>query len=217
VNRRESTSHVTSASLLDEAVTHLRQGGVVAVATESSFGLSVDARNPTAIERLFVLKGRDFGKGVALIAPSIAAWRTVVRDVPGVARVLAQEFWPGPLTVAVAADASLDPRLVVDGSVGVRVPGPCVASELVVRFGGVLTATSANLAGEPPLCSEDDVRSQLAPREPELLVLPGVAPGGAPSTVVKVDGAAWAIVRAGSIGQAAIAAALVGASSAGPR
>lgn len=191
------------------AVTRLRAGGVVAVATESSFGLLADAKSGLALDRLFTLKGRDSGKGVALITPSFAAWRGLVKEIPEAARALARQFWPGPLTIALPAAPELDPRLLVDGTVGVRMPGPCAAWLLARAFDGALTATSANLAGEPPLCSADDVARQLGARDPELWVVPGTAPGGPPSTVVKLDGSGWTIARAGAIDENALASALV--------
>lgn len=198
----------TPATWLDRAVVCLRNGGLVAVATESSFGLLADARDRRALDALFELKERDRGKGVALITPSLAAWRSVVTDIPHSARMLADAFWPGPLTIALEASAGLDVRLLVDRTVGVRMPGPSAALDVAKAFGGVVTATSANLAGEPPLCSDLEVARELSPRLPDLLVVPGMAPGGPPSTVVKVDPSGWTIARAGAISENAISAAL---------
>jgi L-threonylcarbamoyladenylate synthase len=199
---------ILDASGIAAAVRALEEGRVVAAATESSFGLLADANNPVAVERVFAIKGRDEGKGVALVTPSFEAWNEVVHSVPRLALDLARAFWPGGLTLALPARVGLDSRLLVQGTVGVRMPGPCQAAVVARAFGRVLTATSANLAGEPPLCHDADVRERLSPRDASLLVLPGIAPGGPPSTVVKVAGGAWNVVRTGTISRDAIERAL---------
>jgi L-threonylcarbamoyladenylate synthase len=187
---------------LDEAVAALRAGCVVAVATESWFALAADARSPSAVELLFRIKGRDFKHAVALMAPDVAHWRSCVKTVPPLAQVFAEAFWPGPLTLVLEAVEHLDQRLVHAGTVGVRVPGPCAAADLVQRFGSALTASSANLAGEPPCRSSDEVRNVFGAwlERGVLRIVDGQAPGGAPSTLVHVGVDAFAVVRAGAIG-----------------
>jgi L-threonylcarbamoyladenylate synthase len=197
-----------SLEQLEHAVSALLSGRVVAAATESTFGLLADAERADAVERVFAIKGRDEGKGVALITPSLDAWRRVVTAIPPAAESLARAVWPGPLTIALDAHGGLDSRLQVQGTVGVRMPGACHAAEIARAFGRVLTATSANLAGEPPLCDSGAVQRQLSPRDAELFIVAGDAPGGAPSTVVKVDGAEWTIVRPGAVDRGAIERAL---------
>lgn len=186
---------------IDAAVAALREGRVVAAATETFFGLLADATRAEAIDRVFALKGRDAAKGSALLAPGLDEWRALVASVPPTAERLANAFWPGPLTIALPARAGLDPRLVIDGTVGVRVPGPSVAARIVEAFGGAVTATSANRSGAPPAAKDDDVRATFADAvaRGELEVVTGVAPGGAPSTIVAVSGAAIRIVREGAV------------------
>jgi L-threonylcarbamoyladenylate synthase len=185
----------------------LARGGVVAAGTESFVGLLADARNPAALARLFQLKRRSASKAVALMVPSVAAWRPVVHTLPPGALVLAQHFWPGPLTIALPAAPGLDPRLQVDGTVGVRQPAASPAAELVAAYGFAVTATSANLAGEPPAVSIADVRDQFAPELGEsFMVLPGDARGGLASTVAVVDGRELHVSRAGAVTEAQLRA-----------
>ena len=108
-----------------------------------------------------------------------------------------QTFWPGPLTILLPAKPDLSPRLTRDGKVGVRVPGPSPAADLVRAFGHPLTATSANRTGEPPLRSVDELPAALAKELGG--VMPGVSPGGAPSTLIDSTVAPIEILRAGAI------------------
>lgn len=185
---------------LAEALLSLRRGRLVAAATESFFALMADATNPQALERLFQLKGRDSGKGVGLMVPDANAWQALVQRPPGLALDLARAFWPGPLSLVCAAAEGLDPRVQSDGTVSIRVPGPSPAAVVVRAFGGPVTATSANLAGEPPRITRADVAAALERSGAELpLIVGGDAPGGAVSTLVRVDGTRLSLLRAGAI------------------
>jgi L-threonylcarbamoyladenylate synthase len=188
---------------LDRAVAFLGQGRVVAAATETYFGLLADARRADSIDRVYVMKRRDENKAVALLLPDRAAWSSLVREVPAIAERLADRFWPGPLTVVLAARAGLDPRLVSGAAVAVRLPGPSDASEIARAFGAPLTATSANLAGGEPCTSAADVEQSFAEAiaRGDLAVVSGKAPGGAPSTLVAVEHHAVRILRAGRISE----------------
>jgi L-threonylcarbamoyladenylate synthase len=183
---------------LGRAVEHLHAGGVVAVATETYFSLCADARRPSAVEGVFALKGREEAKAAALLLPSVEHWTPLVREVPATAGRLAGRFWPGPLTIALAASELVHPLLRFRGKVAVRVPGASPALELARAFGGPLTATSANPSGAPSSLADEDVRAYFEGRG-ALLVLEGRATGGMPSTVVECDEGAWSIVRAGAI------------------
>ncbi len=182
---------------IQSAVTHLQNGGAVAVATESYFALAVDATSSSAIDRLFELKNRDLGKGIGLMVPR-QTWRHWVTVVPRGAAKLADEFWPGPLSLVLPAQPSLDRRLVVDTHVSLRVPGPSSASRLVEAFGRPLTATSANLSGYPPCRTDTEVTRQLTASS-ELFVVPGECPGGQVSTLVRFAGEQWAVLREGAV------------------
>jgi L-threonylcarbamoyladenylate synthase len=182
---------------LAELVKILEQGGIVACPTETWLGLLADARNHGAIERVAELKGRPADMPIALLLPDAQAVTEVASSFSGEAKALMQAYWPGPLTVLLAARSGLSPRLTRDGKVGVRVPGPSPAADLVRAFGRPVTATSANLSGEPPLCSAEE----LPPRIAEGLggVVPGVSPGGAPSTLIDTTTSPMRILRAGAI------------------
>jgi L-threonylcarbamoyladenylate synthase len=118
--------------------------------------------------------------------------------VPPQARELAARHWPGPLTVVLRAAVGV-PDLVCGGTgkIGLRIPGPCPAADLLRLFGRPVTATSANLSGEPPLTRAQDVRAAFG--DALAVVVPGAAPGGMPSTVIDLTVEPFRILRQGPI------------------
>lgn len=194
---------MTETNELQQAIEHLRNGGVVAVASETYFTLCADARRPSAVDAVFALKEREETRAAAVLIPSIELWTPFVREIPPLAMRLAQRFWPGPLTIALPAAEDLHPGLKWRGRVAVRVPGPSPALDLVRAFGGALTATSANPTGAPSSRTHDDVRAYFTGR-PGLLVLEGQANGGMPSTVIEIEGSTVRIVRPGAVPQSVL-------------
>jgi len=175
----------------------LKQGGVVACPTETWLGLLADARSEKALERVAELKGRPADMPIALLLPDARALADVASAPPPAARALMEAYWPGPLTILLAAKPGLSARITRDGKVGVRVPGPSPAADLVRAFGHPLTATSANRSGEPSLRSVDDLPRTLAKRLDGVVL--GVSPGGAPSTLIDTTTSPMQILRAGAI------------------
>jgi L-threonylcarbamoyladenylate synthase len=134
------------------SVTHaaaaIRGGGVVAIPTDTLYGLAADPFSPAAIARLFAVKGRSAGRAVALIAADVDQVIAQVGPLPATARRLASQYWPGPLTMLLGRPASIPAELVGGGDrVGVRVPDHDIARDLCRACGHVLTATSANISG----------------------------------------------------------------------
>jgi L-threonylcarbamoyladenylate synthase len=186
---------------LDEALAALADGRVVAAATESAFGLLVDASRPDALDVLLALKVRGTDKGLPLILPDRESWSKLAVEIPEPAARLANAFWPGPLTIALPAAAEVDPRITLGDSVAVRLPALSPAAEIARRFGRPLTATSANRPGAPAAVSSDEVRAAFldAVREARMVVVEGQAPGGSPSTVVVIEDGRHRILRVGPI------------------
>lgn len=181
---------------LERYVQLLRAGGVVACPTETLQGLLADALSQSAVEQVIALKRRG-PEPIALLIPNFEALELVAEPCSEQVRALARAHWPGPLTLVVRAKSTLPAPLLRDGKVGVRVPGPSPALELVRAFGGPLTATSANLSGQPAARTESEVRSYF----PQGLAgqVAGDAPGGLPSTVVDATGVAPRLIRAGAV------------------
>jgi L-threonylcarbamoyladenylate synthase len=168
---------------VDDAAAAVRDGDLVVYPTETVYGLGADALSATAVERVFEAKGRERDKPVSLAVPSVESAREYTRPSD---RELAfmREFLPGPVTVVLERrDAVPDVLVAGRDRVGVRVPDHEMALELLAET-GPLTATSANISGNPSARSVEDLD---AIRERAAVVLDGGQTGGTGSTVVDVD------------------------------
>jgi len=202
VTRRALPTPVASAPLADAAFPArevLRRGGILALPTESSYGLAVDPRDATAIERIYRLKGRPAEKALPVVCagPEDLVALGLTLSEPILAWALAR--WPAALTVLaplqepIAAAAGLT-RLAV------RIPGHAGLRGLVAELGGALTATSANPAGEEPYLDPVKLAAWLESRGVDALVVDGGAlPGGPPSTLVEWANGGPKVVRPGRL------------------
>ena len=185
------------AAVMREAAQMIRDGLVVAYPTDTLYGLAVDPRNATAVQRLYELKGRAEASPLTLIAADVAQARTASAMTP-VAERLAARWWPGPLTIVVPARATVAREVLAGGTtVGVRVPDHAVAAALAREAGFCVTATSANRSGATAAASPDAVADALP--DVDAIVDAGPARGGAPSTIVNASERDVALVRAGVV------------------
>lgn len=181
------------------AIEVIRSGGLVAIPTDTLYGLAADPFNPKAVDRVFAAKGRVDAQAVALVASDAAQVLARLGPLTPMARRLADHFWPGPLTILMIASNVLAPRVSAGtGLVGVRVPDHRVTRELCRLASLPLVATSANLSGEPPSHDPDDVAAAFGDSI-DVLVDSGPTPGGPPSTIVDATGASPRLIRAGAI------------------
>ncbi len=187
------------AEKLAEAVRVLCEGGVVAFPTETFYGLGADARNETAVEKIFRIKGRNFRNPLSVIVANDRDVIPLVKEIPAAAKILMQTFWPGPLTLVFRASSSVLPRLTANtGKIGIRVSSHPLARLLAGGLGGPLTATSANLSGGPECSSADAVIRALG-KLPGSVIDGGETPGGAGSTILDVTVFPPRILREGAI------------------
>lgn len=181
----EPYSH-SDLSLLSQRVDAIvRRGGIVAIPTETFYGLGVNPFDEEAVDRLLRVKGRGDGKPILVLIGSLEQLPCVTRIVSPVARILIDAFWPGPLTLLFPALPSLPGNLTAGtGMVGVRLSscGPLV--ELLRRI-GPLTGTSANRTGRPPAQTARMVEEELG-RDVDAIIDAGSTAGGLPSTVIDV-------------------------------
>jgi len=184
---------------LAEAVRVLREGGVVAFPTETFYGLGADARNETAVEKIFRIKGRNFRNPLSVIVAHGGELIPLVEEIPAAATILMQKFWPGPLTLIFRASSTVLPRLTADtGKIGIRVSSHRIATLLAAGLAGPLTATSANPSGGAECSSADAVIRALGDL-PDAVIDGGATPGGAGSTILDVTFFPPRILREGAI------------------
>ncbi len=130
------------------AVSVLRKGGIVCFPTESSYGLAVDPRDVSALERLADLKGRAANAPFALIAGDMQQAKDCTAQWPAEAKALAARHWPGPLTLVLPPATDVGGACIgASGGVGVRISSLDVARELALGLQYPITATSANPSG----------------------------------------------------------------------
>lgn len=179
------------------AVELLRAGEVVALPTETVYGLAGDGFNPHALAKIFAIKQRPFFDPLILHVPNLAAVERVAASIPPQALLLAQKFWPGPLTLILPKRPEV-PDLATSGlpSVAVRVPAHPLSQALLTAFGGPLAAPSANRFGRISPTSAEAVRKELGEAVP-LILDGGDCSIGLESTIVDCNGARPLILRAG--------------------
>jgi L-threonylcarbamoyladenylate synthase len=176
----------------------LQAGLIVAYPTETFYGLGVDPRSPAAVERLFALKHRAASTAIPLIAADLEQVARVGRLTPAAIR-LAARFWPGPLAVVIEADPIVAPAIHAGrGTIAIRVPAHSGARALAERAGTAITATSANRSHEAPATEAARI-VEIFSDDIALVLDGGAAPGGLPSTIVDMTGAAPKLVRAGAV------------------
>jgi L-threonylcarbamoyladenylate synthase len=184
---------------IDRALAVLRRGGLVAIPTETVYGLAADATNEIALRRLYAVKGRPADHPL-IVHLADAGWlgRWASR-VPRAAALLADACWPGPLTLIVprAADVS---DVVTGGrdTVAVRVPAHPLTLELIDRFGRGLAAPSANRFGMVSPTTAEHVRADLA-GDVDLVLDGGPSPVGVESTIVDCTVDPPQVLRPGAI------------------
>ncbi len=177
------------------AVKAIKRGAVIALPTETVYGLAAKADRSDAVDRIYELKGRDWNRPLQVLLPAgerLNRWSGPNRA----ASLLAERFWPGPLTLVVRAWMGVPQFLTRDGTVGLRVPRHPVALELLERA-GPLAATSANKSGELPL--PDIARIEETFGDGVAVYLDGGHIVGLASTVVDVTGSDPRVLREGAI------------------
>jgi L-threonylcarbamoyladenylate synthase len=181
---------------------------VVAVPTDTLYGLAGDTFNAAAIERVFAIKERPEGMALPVLLADADQLPMVAINIPADATVLAAKYWPGPLTLIMEKKPSLPPRLTAGGStVAVRVPAHSVPRELARLLGRPITGTSANISGSPDPKTIEELRSQVGDRV-DCLVDCGPRPAGTASTIVDLSGVTPKLIREGAIPFSDIAALL---------
>jgi L-threonylcarbamoyladenylate synthase len=180
------------------AVDVLAGGGIVAYPTDTLYGLAVDPRNARAVRRLFDLKGRGADAAVPLIAASVEQ-AGLTGEIGPRERALASRYWPGPLTVVIAARPGLPPALLAGGAtVAVRVPDHALARALAAGFGFCITATSANPSGQPAPSTAEAIDAMIRSGI-DLVIDAGPTRGGPPSTIVDVAEGRARLIRPGAV------------------
>ncbi|QDF01132.1 L-threonylcarbamoyladenylate synthase [Myxococcus xanthus] len=184
---------------LERAVELLRHGGVVALPTETVYGLSANAEDELAVRRVFAIKGRPATHPLIVHIPGVEHLDTWAREVPEAARKLAEAFWPGPLTLVLPRTArATDAVTGGQDTVALRVPNHPVALAVLQKLGGGLAAPSANRFGKVSPTTAEHVREDLG-GDVDLVLDGGPCTVGVESTIVDLSSDEPAILRPGGL------------------
>jgi L-threonylcarbamoyladenylate synthase len=194
---------------IEKAVSVLRDGGVIAMPTDTLYALTARARDGAAVRRVFEIKGRNDGKPMPLFVSNLDMARRF-GEFNETASKLAERFWPGALTLVVRRQGRFESDALAGGdTVALRAPDNAIALALIAGAGEPVTGTSANLSGGPDPVSADEVRRQIGAKL-DIILDAGLAEGGVASTIVDCTGDEPVILREGALSRAEIFDALGG-------
>lgn len=189
---------------IERAASAVRRGKVVAIPTDALYTLVADPFNLRAVSLVFVAKGREIHRSLPLLVGDITMAEELGKDLSKRFFLLARRFWPGPLTLIVAASARVPLKVTGNtGRLAVRQSKSVVANNLIAALGQPLIATSANISGSPTCHSGIEVFGMMDGRLD--LVLDGGACTGAGATTVDVTEPVWKLIKQGVIEEKEIA------------
>jgi L-threonylcarbamoyladenylate synthase len=184
---------------IEKASQIILRGGVVAFPTETFYGLGADVLDLEALQKVFQIKRREENKPLLLLVADQTWLPELVKEIPPVAGKLMEKFWPGPLTLVFQAAPHLPSVLTANtGRVGLRISSHPVAQALVQAVGRAVTATSANVTGQPSPSLASEVSHALG-KGVDAILDGGKTAGGVGSTVLDVSGVLPRIIRQGTV------------------
>src|SRR4029077_5710316 len=195
------------AEVLRYAAHFLTRGHVVAIPTDTFYGLAADPFNLAAVDEIYRVKGRPETRALPILVNCLEQALMLMRDreeeTAGLAipprkfTLLAEAFWPGGLTLVMDASNRVPLKVTANtGKVALRWPKSPVVEQLIDEFGGHVTGTSANISGFPACPNADSLMRQLGLRLP-LILDAGETGMGLPSTIVGLQDDSWEILREG--------------------
>ena len=194
---KTATLNVRDPGAIQTAKKIIEQGGAIAFPTDTVYGLAVDVFNDIAIRKIFAIKERSMLKALPVLIANMVQLENLVSRLDKNAKILAEAFWPGPLTMILPKAPGLPELLSPYPTIGIRMPDYQFTLDLLETTGPLAT-TSANISGESNPITAQNVLEQLGGRI-DLLLDGGETPGAKPSTVLDITGPEIQILREGPI------------------
>ena len=184
---------------IKKAISILKKGGVVAYPTDTVYGLGACMTDASAVDRIFQVKGRPKGMALPVLLADKAQMEAIVTSIPSSVLRLADEFFPGALTI-ILPKSDIVPDIITGGgqTVAFRIPNHPVPLALIKGLGKPIVGTSANLSGQPSLLTAVEVQAQIGDKI-DMVIDGGRCPGGIESTVVDLTGEKPVVRRQGAI------------------
>ncbi len=188
-------------SVLSTCQNVLKEGGIIAFPTDTFYGLGVDPFNKKAVGKIYKIKHRDPKKPLLLLIDSIKKLECLVEEPSDACKKLMDSFWPGPLTLLFKPTVSIEN--ITPGLIAIRQPGNPVTLKILSGLDHPLTAPSANISGDPPPVSAEQVKDGLG-NQVDLILDAGACQGGKPSTLADATENPVRIIRDGAVPYASI-------------
>jgi L-threonylcarbamoyladenylate synthase len=183
---------------LEKGVSILKKGGVVAFPTDTVYGLGASIAIDSAVAKVYRIKERPRNMALPLLLADISQLDKIAISIPTSARLLANKFWPGPLTLVLLKSDSVSDIVSGGGkTIAVRIPAHPIPTTLARGIGTAIVGTSANLSGQPSTLTAEEARNQLGDKVD--FIIEGDCPGGRESTVVDLTRETPVILREGAI------------------
>jgi tRNA threonylcarbamoyl adenosine modification protein (Sua5/YciO/YrdC/YwlC family) len=196
--RLTTTSDEEREAAIEAASLAVQRGQLIVLPTDTVYGIAADAFDPEAVSELLAAKGRGREMPPPVLVSAATTVDALATDIPDYARALLDELWPGPLTLVLRQQRSLQWDLGdTRGTVAVRMPDHEVALELLART-GPLAVSSANLTGKDAATDADQAEAMLG-ESVEVVIDGGPTSGNVPSTIVDCTGDTGRVLRAGVI------------------
>jgi L-threonylcarbamoyladenylate synthase len=190
------------------AAEFIRRGELVAIPTDTFYGIAADPFNLAAVDQIYRVKGRPETRALPILVNATAQAMSLSRDVPYTFHKLAAKFWPGPLTLLVEASTGVPLKVTAHtGNVALRWPKSPIVDALISLVKGPITGTSGNISGQPACATAVELLEQMGDLLP-LIIDGGETPGNLASTIVKLEGDDWTVMREGVISEQSICEAI---------
>jgi L-threonylcarbamoyladenylate synthase len=200
----EINSENPEPAVIARAAEEIARGRVIGVPTDALYVLVADPLNLQAVGRVYASKGRDTVRSLPLAVSDLLMAEDLGKDLDSRFYILARHFWPGPLTIIVPASAKVPLKVTGNtGRLALRQAKSKTLNAIIEKIGHALIATSANLSGEPTLCSGIELFAAMDGRI-DLVLEGGLCVGPGPTTI-DVTESYWRVIKEGAITEKEIA------------
>ena len=200
----EINSENPEPAVIARAAEEISRGRVIGVPTDALYVLVADPLNLQAVGRVYASKGRDTVRSLPLAISDLLMAEDLSKDLDSRFYILARHFWPGPLTIIVPASAKVPLKVTGNtGRLALRQAKSKTLNAIIEKIGHALIATSANLSGEPTLCSGIELFAAMDGRI-DLVLEGGLCMGPGPTTI-DVTESYWRVIKEGAITEKEIA------------
>lgn len=184
---------------LEEAIGSLQHGGVIAFPTDTVYGIGASLEHAEALRRIYDLKGRTPDKPLPILIARVDVLDQLSPDVDERLIDLAEQFWPGALTIVLPAADHLPAEVKApDNTIGVRLPNHSIPLSIAERAGGAIATTSANISGQNAAHAATEIRDAFGPKI-DVILDGGFTPASNASTVIRVVDGDIVVLREGVI------------------